>query len=60
MTKRNIELRAKLDSIIEEGDEIKMTDTEIDFQGYTFELNNIKQEKELFPNDNESSKEDYV
>ena len=57
MTKRNIELRAQLDSITE-GDEIVRTDTEIGVQGYIIELNSVKEEEKLMSNNNEYSKED--
>ena len=56
MTKRNIELRAHLDSIIEEGDK-ERNDSEIGLQGYIVELNDDMQEEKLLPNDIESSKE---
>ena len=57
MTKRNIELRAKLD-FITEGDEEVRIDSEIGLQGYTIELNEFKQEEKLITDDTESSKED--
>ena len=57
MTKRNIELRAQLDSITE-GDEIVRTDTEIGVQGYIIELSGVKEEEKLMSNNNEYSKED--
>ena len=57
MTKRNIESRAKLDSIVE-GDEIVRSDTEIGLEGYIIELNEFKQEEKITLNNNESSKED--
>ena len=56
MTKRNIELRAQLDSIIEENDK-ERNDSVVGFQGYIVELNSAKEEEQLLPKDTESSKE---
>ena len=57
MTKRNIELRAQLDSIVEDEDK-EGKKAEVDFQGYVVELKGVKEDGQLFVNDTESSKED--
>ena len=61
MTKRNIELRAKVDFITED-DEIESTYSENDLQRNTIDSNNDKQDEKLMPNDDdtESSEEDKI
>ena len=50
MTKRNIELRAQLDSIVEDEDK-EGKKAEVDFQGYVVELKGVKEDGQLFVND---------
>ena len=57
MTKRNIELRAQLDSIIDEDDK-QRNETKIGLQEYIVELSDYKQEEKSMLSDTENFKED--
>ena len=57
MTKKNIELRAKLESFSEREENTNEDSTKVGLQGYIVELNDVNKDESLFMDD-ENSKED--